>query len=57
MRTAEAIDFTRPVEFRAWQEKETKNTAFFIGQRENEADDKAQTVRQLYTKDNPTRLG
>lgn len=52
MKTAEQIDYTRPVEFRVWQEKETKKTAFFIGQREHETDDKAQTVPQLYTKDN-----
>lgn len=46
MKTAEALDFTKPVEFRAWQEKESKKTAFMILQ-----DDK--NVSQLYTKENP----
>lgn len=53
MRCAENIDFSRPVEFRAWQERESKKTAFMIGQRDNETDEKAKNVPQLYTKDNP----
>lgn len=43
---AENIDFKKPVEFRAWQKRDSKKIAFYIGQ-----DDKK--VEQKYTKDNP----
>lgn len=53
MKLAENIDFSRPVEFRAWRDQKTDSTAFFVGQRENEDDEKSVSVPQKYTKDNP----
>lgn len=53
LKLAENIDFLRPVEFAAWQDKTTGNTAFMVGQRVNEDDEKAVSVPQKYTKDNP----
>lgn len=46
MRTAENIDFTKPVEFRAWQERDSKKIAIMIAQ-------DGKNVPQLYTKDHP----
>ena len=53
MKLAENIDFTRPVEFRAWRDQKSDGTAFFVGQRENEDDEKSASVPQKYTKENP----
>lgn len=46
MKTAENIDFSRPVEFRAWFDKKSEATAFYIGQ-------EGESVRQAYTKEEP----
>lgn len=50
MKLSENIDYARPVEFRAW--KDTKSdkdkTAFYVGQRVNEADEKSVAVPQKY---------
>lgn len=53
MKLAENIDFTRPVEFRAFRDQKTDGTAFYVGQRENDDDEKSVSVPQKYTKDNP----
>lgn len=55
MKLAENIDFTRPVEFRAWRDTSgaVDSTAFYVGQRENESDEKSVSVPQRYTKDSP----
>lgn len=53
MKLAENIDFTRPVEFRAWRDAKTESTAFFVGQREDEDDEKSISVPQKYTRENP----
>lgn len=53
MKLAENIDFMRPVEFRAWLDPKTDSTAFFVGQRENEEDEKSVSVPQKYTRQNP----
>lgn len=52
MKVAENIDFMRPVEFRAWLDShgEKEKTAFYIGQRANEADEKSVRVEQKYKK-------
>lgn len=52
MKLSENIDFTRPVEFRAWCDTSGKKdkTAFYVGQREHEADAKSVTVPQKYTR-------
>jgi len=50
MLLAENIDFSRPVEFRAWHDVKNDNTAFFVGQFENEDDDKSVSVPQKYRK-------
>lgn len=47
MKLAENIDYTRPVEFRAWKDNEG-GTAFFVGQFENEDDEKSVSVPQKY---------
>lgn len=46
MKTAENIDYTKPVEFRAWFDKKSEATAFYIGQ-------EGESVRQAYTKEEP----
>lgn len=46
MKLAENIDYTRPVEFRAWYDQKTEKTAFAVFQ-------DGQAVRQRYTMDNP----
>jgi hypothetical protein len=50
MKCAENIDFARPVEFRAWKDTrgEREKTAFYIGQRVNESDEKSVKVDQKY---------
>lgn len=53
MKLAENIDFTRPVEFRAWFDQKNEGTAFYVGQRENEEDDKSVSVPQKYTRSDP----
>lgn len=53
MKLAENIDFTRPVEFRAWRDTRNDSTAFYVGQRENEDDEKSVSVPQKYTRANP----
>lgn len=53
MKLAENIDFKRPVEFRAWYDAKGKSTAFFVGQWENENDEKSASVPQKYTRENP----
>lgn len=53
MKLAENIDFSRPVELRAWYDAKGKSTAFFVGQWENEDDEKSISVPQKYTRDNP----
>lgn len=52
MKLAENIDFARPVEFRAWCDTTGKKdkTAFYVGQRVNEADEKSVSVPQKYRK-------
>lgn len=52
MKLAENIDFARPVEFRAWCDTTGKKdkTAFYVGQRVNEADEKSVKVDQKYKK-------
>jgi len=52
MKLAENIDYTKPVEFRAWHDKQTDSTAFFVGQGQN-GDGKTISVPQKYTRDNP----
>lgn len=54
MKLAENIDFSKPVEFRAWCDSSGKKdkTAFYVGQRENDADEKSVTVPQKYTRAN-----
>jgi hypothetical protein len=46
MKLAENIDYTQPVEFRAWHDAKTDSTAFFVAQG-------GKSVPQLYTKENP----
>jgi hypothetical protein len=46
MKVAENIDFSQPVEFRAWHGQKTDSTAIYIGQN-------GASVPQLYTKENP----
>lgn len=55
MKLAENIDFARPVEFRAWRDTggPVDATAFYVGQRASETDEKSVSVPQKYTKDNP----
>ena len=53
MKLAENIDFRRPVEFRAWKDQKTEGTAFYVGQRVNDDDEKSISVPQKYTKENP----
>lgn len=50
MKLAENIDFSRPVEFRAWRDtkSEKAKTAFYVGQRVNENDEKSVKVEQKY---------
>lgn len=52
MKLAENIDFSRPVEFRAWCDTsgEKDKTAFYVGQRAHEADEKSVKVEQKYKK-------
>lgn len=54
MKVAENIDFTKPVEFRAWCDTsgEKDKTAFYIGQRVNDTDEKSVRVEQKYKKGN-----
>lgn len=52
MKLAENIDFTEPVEFRAWKDTKTDSTAFYVGQGDD-GSGKTISVRQLYTKDDP----
>jgi hypothetical protein len=46
MKLAENIDYARPVEFRAWHDRKTDSTAFFVAQ-------DGKSVAQIYTKENP----
>jgi hypothetical protein len=46
MKVAENLDFSQPVEFRAWHDQKTDSTAFYIGQN-------GQSVPQLYTQEHP----
>lgn len=46
MKVAENLDFSQPVEFRAWHDRKTDSTAFFIGQH-------GEGVRQKYTLESP----
>jgi hypothetical protein len=46
MKLAENIDYSQPVEFRAWHDAKEDKTAFFVGQN-------GQSVLQKYTRDNP----
>lgn len=46
MKLAENIDFTKPVEFRAWRDTKTDSTAFLVAQ-------DGKSVPQKYTRDNP----
>jgi hypothetical protein len=46
MKLAENLDFSKPVEFRAWRDHKTDSTAFFVGQG-------GQSVPQVYTKETP----
>lgn len=54
MKLAENIDFSRPVEFRAWCDTTGKKdkTAFYVGQRVHENDEKSVSVPQKYTREN-----
>lgn len=53
MKLAENVDYTRPVEFRAWHDSKNDSTAFFVGQRVSESDEKSASVPQKYTRENP----
>lgn len=46
MKLAENIDYSRPVEFRAWHDTREDKTAFYVAQEE-------QAVKQRYTRDTP----
>jgi hypothetical protein len=46
MKLAENIDWTKPVEFRAWKDVRDNKTAFWVGQNN-------ESVPQKYTRDNP----
>jgi len=46
MKLAENIDWTKPVEFRAWKDHKGDKTAFWVGQGN-------ESVPQKYTRDNP----
>lgn len=52
MKCAENINYSEPVEFRAWHDAKTDSTAFFIGQG-HDADGKTKSVPQKYTRDDP----
>ncbi len=49
MKTAENLDFNKPVEFRAWHDSRSDSTAVFIGQ-------DGASVPQKYTRENPNGL-
>lgn len=49
MKTAENLDFTKPVEFRAWHDSRSDSTAIFIGQN-------GESVKQKYTREAPNGL-
>lgn len=53
MKLAENIDYAKPVEFRAWYDAKDKSTAFYVGQWENEDDEKSLSVPQKYTREHP----
>lgn len=46
MKTAERLDFSEPVEFRAWHDAKSDSTAFYIGQN-------GKAIPQTYTQENP----
>jgi hypothetical protein len=46
MKTAENLDFSQPIEFRAWYDAKSDATAFYIGQN-------GKSVPQFYTRDEP----
>lgn len=46
MKVAENLNFSLPVEFRAWYDNKTDATAFFVGQN-------GKSVPQVYTRENP----
>lgn len=46
MKLAENINFTKPVEFRAWHDSKSDSTAIFVGQ-------DGESVPQKYTRENP----
>lgn len=46
MKLAENIDWSKPVEFRAWKDRNGDKTAFWVGQNN-------ESVPQKYTRDNP----
>ncbi len=46
MKLAENINFSKPVEFRAWRDTKTDSTAFLVAQ-------DGESVKQKYTRDNP----
>ena len=56
MKLAENIDYTKPVEFRAWHDNKSDSTAFFVGQKVENTDEKSLSVPQKYTRDNPNGL-
>lgn len=53
MKLAENVDYTKPVEFRAWYDAKDKSTAFYVGQWENDEDEKSVSVPQKYTREHP----
>jgi hypothetical protein len=52
IKTAENIDFKRPVTFKAWPDSQNHKTAFGIFQRDPKDEDKLVKVPQKYTKEN-----
>lgn len=49
MKLAENLDFTKPVEFRAWHDSKSDSTAIFVGQN-------GASVSQKYTRENPNGM-
>ena len=49
MKLAENLDFTKPVEFRAWHDSKSDATAIFVGQN-------GESVPQKYTRDDPNGM-
>lgn len=48
MKLAENIDYSKPVELRAWYDAKSKSTAFYVGQWKSDDDEKSVKVDQKY---------